>query len=219
MTRRRSITFVLAALLLASTPAPATATNVVCTIDNGAVNGSDSLGGAYPGSDNPDGATGSYSVDNIWHDATEYEWCSPSHDWFKEKFVRWSTTAANKLHAEAATHTIQLEQNVFPADSYNYTGGHSSNLPYTGIYVADAAEQASQGFEEVSFIVSDPGRIVAGTNYFGYLQWEQEADGGFLDFSPLLNKVEVKIEYGNKLLIVQNWDMIGRWQKKIANNK
>lgn len=174
------------ALLAAALPSTVAATDVVCTVNNGAIDGSDSLGGAYPGSDNPDGLTGSYSVDNNWHDSTEYEWCSPSHDWFKEKYVRWSSAAATKLHNKASTRTIQLEQNVYPADSYNYTGGHDSDLPYTSIYVADAAEQASQGYEEVSFVVYDPSRIAAGVNYHGYLQWEQEADGGFLDFSPLL---------------------------------
>lgn len=218
MKQRLAALIMATGLVLALAPAAA-ATDVVCTVNNGAVNGSDSLGGAFPGADNPDNLTGSYSVDNIWHDATEKEWCSPSHDWFRETFVRWSAAAATKVHNEAATRTLQLEQNVFPADSYNYTGGHDSDLPWSGIYVADAAEQASQGYEEVSFIVSDPRRIVANVNYHGYLQWEQEADGGFADFSPLLNKVVIKIEYGDKLLNVQNFDTIGQWQKKIKNNK
>ena len=80
---------------------------------------------------------GSYSVSGSWHDSNEYEWCEPSHDWFKETYLQWSTAAAAKLTNERATHTIQVEQQVFPETSYNYAGGYSSNLPYNRIYVAD----------------------------------------------------------------------------------
>jgi len=72
---KRQIVALLAAVALVSgLPGEALATTVVCTVNNGAVNGSDSLGGTYPGVDNPYSDTGTYSVDNYWHDATEYEW-------------------------------------------------------------------------------------------------------------------------------------------------
>lgn len=207
-------------LVMAAPPSPALATNVVCTVNNGAINGSDSLGGAFPGADNPPpGDTGTYSVDNVWHNSTEYEWCGPSHDWFKETNLRWSAAAATKLKNERASRTIQVEQNVIPPDSYNYTGGHDSDLPYTFLYVAPVAEQWLDGYEDVGFGVYDPGLIVAGVNYHAYLQWEQEADGGILDYSPLLNYVECKVTYGDKLFGLINYDVIGHWSKKITNNK
>jgi hypothetical protein len=212
---------VVAALLIGLLPATALATNVVCTINNGGVNGSDSIGGSYPGSDNPDGATGSYSVDNAWHDATEYEWCQPSFDWFKDRYIRWSSTTVNNvLKPNRNTRTLQVEQDVLPADSYNWpNGGRDSNLPWTHFYVADIFQQTKDGYEDVAFGIYDPGTIVAGTNYYAYLQWEQEADGGFLDNSPLLNYVDTKITWGDKAYGLKNYDIIGRWKKKVANNK
>jgi hypothetical protein len=217
--KRYFTTLMAAILLVAALPGTAAATDVVCTVDNGAVNGSDSLGGAFPGTDNPNNDTGSYSVDNIWHDATEYEWCSPSRDWFKDRYLKWSTTAVNLLKANRNAWTIQVEQDVLPADSYNYAGTRDSSLPYTDFYVADAVEQAHDGYEDVSFGIYDPGTIAANVNYYAYLQWEQEADGGFLDFSPLLNYVDTKVTKGTKLYLLINYDIIGRWHKKIANNK
>jgi hypothetical protein len=172
----------------------------------------------FPGTDNPNGDTGSYSVDNIWHDSTEFEWCEPSHDWFKEDWLRWSSAATTKLTNERATHTIQVEQQVYPQTSYNYASGHDSNLPYNRIYVADIISQNQQGFEEVSFMVDDPGLITAGVNYHAYLQWEQEAKSGFPNTSPLLDHVITTIEYGNKAYFVQNYDWIGLWYKKLADN-
>jgi len=74
------------------------------------------------------------------------------------------------------------------------------------------------GYEDVSFGIYDPGTIVAGTNYYAYLKWEQEADGGFGDQSPLLDHVDTKVTKGNKLYQVINYDVIGRWWKKITNN-
>jgi hypothetical protein len=221
MKRSRSLAVVIVLLLsLAGTPAAVSGASVVCTVNNGTVNGSDSGLNGFPGSDNPDGVDGSYSVSGSRHDSTEYEYCEPSHDWFDETRMMWNSTAVTKLRNEAGTHTIQVEQNVLPETSYNYTGGHSSNLPYSFIYVADVGQQASQGFEEVSYVVMDPSLIVANVDYYGYLQWQQEADGTFGgSFKPLLNRVDIKIEYGNKSLFVQNFDLIGRWQKKIANNK
>ena len=59
---------------------------------------------------------------------------------------------------------------------------------------------------------------MAGTNYYAYLQWEQEADGGFADFSPLLNYVDTKVTKGNELYLLISYDIIGRWWKKIPNN-
>lgn len=216
MTRRLAI-FVAAILLVGSLPGRAAATNVVCAVGNGAVNGSDSIGGAFPGIDNP-GSPGSYSVDNSWHDATEYEWCVPSPDWFKDRYLRWSAAAVALLKANRSSWTIQVEQNVFPADSYNYAGSRDSNLPYNHFYVADAAQQLMDGYEDVSFGIYDPGTIVAGTNYYAYLKWEQEADGGFGDLSPLLDHVDTKVTKGNKLYQVINYDVIGRWWKKITNS-
>lgn len=218
--KRRISALATAALLVAMLPGQAQATDVVCTVNNGAVNGSDSLGGTYPGVDNPDGVTGSYSVDNLRHNATEYEWCSPSDDWFKDTRIRWSAaTVSTTLKPQRTSRTLQVEQNVIPADSYNWAGGRNSNLPYTHFYVADAAEQAKDGYEDASFGIYDPGTIVAGIDYYAYLQWEQEADGGFLDFSPLVNYVDTKITWGTKLYFLVNYDIIGRWWKKIANNK
>ncbi len=219
MYRRTSGALVVALVLVSSLVAPVHATNVTCSVDNGAWNGSDSASASgYPGNDNPDGLTGSYSVDNTWHDSNEYEWCEPSHDWFKETYLRWSSTAVAKLVAERSTHTIQVEQQVFPETSYNYTGGHDSDLPYNSIYVADAFQQAAQHFEEVSFVVNDPGTIAANVNYHGYLQWDQEAENAFNNTSPVLDHVVVQIEYGDKNLNVQNYDPIGSWSKKLPNN-
>ena len=215
----RRLGIVLAAVLLVGAlPDRAMATNVVCTVGNGAINGSDSLGGTFPGNDNPNNDTGTYSVDNVWHDATEYEWCVPSRDWFKDRYLRWSAAAVALLTANRSSWTIQVEQDVLPADSYNYAGSRDSSLPYNHFYVADAAEQTKDGYEDVSFGIYDPGTIVAGTNYYAYLQWEQEADGGFADFSPLLNYVDTKVTKGNKLYFLINYDIIGRWWKKIPNN-
>ncbi len=200
-------------------PPEAVATNVTCSVNNGARNGSDSASASgFPGNDNPDGVTGSYSVDNGWHDSNEYEWCEPSHDWFKESYLRWSSSAVMKLTNERSTHTIQVEQQVYPETSYNYTGGHDSDLPYSSIYVADIFEQARQHYEEVSFVVYDPGLIVANYNYHGYLQWDQEAENAFNNTSPVLDHVVVQIEYGDKGLNVQNYDIIGSWSKKIRDN-
>jgi hypothetical protein len=219
MTRHRGGALLLALALLATVVPSAQATDVTCTVNNGAWNGSDSASGSgYPGNDNPDGLTGSYSVDNRWHDSNEYEWCEPSHDWFKETYLRWSSTAVSKLVNERSTHTIQVEQQVYPETSYNYTGGHDSDLPYNSIYVADIFQQAWQHFEEVSFVVNDPGTIAANVNYYGYLQWDQEAENTTNNTSPVLDHVMVQIEYGDKNLNVQNYDQIGSSSKKIPGN-
>ncbi len=209
-----------AALVIGSSPEPASATSVVCAVNSGGVNGSDSLGGTFPGSDNPDSETGSYSVDDLWHDTTEYEWCQPNFDWFKERYLEWSaSTVSNMLIPYRTTRTLQVEQDVIPADSYNWGGARDSNLPWTDFWVADVFQQINDGYEDVAFGIYDPGTIVAGINYYAYLQWEQEADGGLLDTSPLLNYVETKITWGDKLYGLQNYDVIGRWRKKVANNK
>ncbi len=37
--------------------------------------------------------------------------------------------------------------------------------------------------------------------------------------SPLVNYVDTKITWGTKLYTMVYYDVIGRWSKKIANNK
>lgn len=218
---KRISRLVIGVVLLGSFVPPqwAAAVTVVCTVNNGTINGSDSLGGQYPGIDDPFAGTASYSVSGFWHDATEYEWCAPTPDWFKDRDVKWNATAVQKLQNEAATRTIQLEQDVKPQDAYDYTGGHSSSLPYIWVYTADVAQQLADGYEDTSFGVSDPSLIIANVNYYGYLEWRQEADGGFLNGSPLLQWVETKITYGKKDYTLINYDVIGHWTKKVANNK
>ena len=85
--------------------------------------------------------------------------------------------------------------------------------------MSNAAEQAGQGYEEAWFVVGEPKQIIANTNYFAYMEWEQEADGGFLDNSPLMSKVVSKVEYTDNALNNLYFDVIGQYSKKVTNNK
>lgn len=214
-----ALPWVCALVLTLAPAAPANAASVGCYVNSGTRNGSDSASASgFPGTDNPNGVDGSYGPSSSRHDVNEYEWCDPSDDWIRDVYMRWSTTADQKLAAERTTRCLLLEQLVVDNRSYNYTGARSSNLPYSGVYVADAFEQASQGYEEVSFIISDPGLISAGVDYYGYLQWEQEAKAGPLNNNPLMQYSISQAEYTNKSLFSQGYDPIGRWSKKIADN-
>lgn len=87
-----------------------------------------------------------------------------------------------------------------------------------GIYIAGISEQNAQQYEEVSIIMDNPHYLVAGANYYMYLKWEQEADGGIADFSPLLNRVESQVQWTDDLLRSINWDLIGRMEKRYKDN-
>ena len=67
-------------------------------------------------------------------------------------------------------------------------------------------------------MVDDPGLIGAGTNYYAYLQWDQEAENALNNTSPVLDHVTAVIEWGDKSYNVQNYDPIGTWSKKLPNN-
>lgn len=53
----------------------------------------------------------------------------------------------------------------------------------------------------------------------GTFPGSEDPDGGLFDASPLLNYVETKITWGDKLYGLQNYDVIGHWRKKVANNR
>jgi hypothetical protein len=217
--RHRLALVVIVLAVTIGAPAPVAAVTVVCTINNGAVNGSDSLGGQYPGVDNPNNDTGQYSVNNYTHDLTLYESCDPTADWFKDSHLVWSQTAVNKLRAEATTRTLQVEQHVLPQGAYNYDDGQASNLPWSYFYIAPINEQNNDGYEDVAFGIYQPDRIVAYGDYHAYLRWNQEQDGGFLNGSPFLNFVETNVTYGDKNFKLINYDTIGRMYKRVYNNK
>lgn len=57
---------------------------------------------------------------------------------------------------------------------YQWGFSYSSDLPIGQVYVADVFSSASQGFEEVSFIVVDMSLIEPWTNYYVNAYWNQE---------------------------------------------
>ncbi len=95
---------------------------------------------------------------------------------------QWEGTRWDRIQAYKDSRSIAQDINISGPEDYNHTGAASSNLPYTGIYVADVLEQLRQGYEEVSFLFPDVSRIAKGFNYYTRTQWDQEqADLGWID--------------------------------------
>jgi hypothetical protein len=182
-----------------------------CIVDGGANNGTDS--GAefglvgFPGFDSgPVNDQGTWAPDNPWHDNWLKEWCEPNHDWIHDNFIRWSGARWDKIQASKATRRIAQDVNIAPETSYNWRQA-SSTLPFTHFYNADIFEQWSQGYEEISFLISDVSQIGKGVNYNTRSQWDQEG--------VALNWVDSKSQWtDNAWYQTFQWDVIGRIDDK-----
>lgn len=187
--------------------------SAACQVDNGANNGTDSgtefgLVG-FPGSDaGPDNDQGSWAPDNNWHDNWLKEWCEPDHDWVHDNWIRWSGARWDKLQQFKDSRRIAQDVNIKPETSYNYVSGTaSSTLPWTNFYTADPFEQWQQGYEEISFLISDVSRIGKGVNYNTRSQWNAEG--------PPLTWIQAKTQWTDNVWYnTFNWDVIGRMDGK-----
>lgn len=218
MDRRVGVAAVLVCLTLA-VPQATLATNVVCTINNGNNNGYDGRAGA-PNSDNPD-TDGPFGPSSTWHDASIREWCFPPehYDQFRDDYLKWSQAAINYITTNNAWHNLEVEQDVYPDDAYNNNSEWiDSNLPWDFHFVSNVPEQVNQHYEESWIVVAEPRRIVANTNCHSWQKWLQEADGQFLDGSPLMEKVLSKVEWTDEAMNNEGVDKVGRMNKIVANN-
>jgi hypothetical protein len=214
---RRLTALVIQATLLASLLSLAGPGSVAaaCIVDDGANNGTDS--GAefglvgFPGFDaGPANDQGSWAPDNIWHDSWLKEWCEPSHDWIHDNYIRWSGARWDKIQQFKTTRRIAQDVNIAPAESYNWAFQASSTLPWDYFYNADIFEQWNQGYEEISFLISDVTRIGKGTNYNTRSKWDQEGTA--------LNWVDSKSQWtDNAWYETFQWDKIGRIDAKKFN--
>ena len=127
------------------------------------------------GYDNP-GAQGSYSVDNTWQDVWLSEWSEPYHDWFRDRYNRWSTAAVNNvLIPQRNTKAMNWEINILDQYYYNFANNWSTNAPLTkNPENENWLEELAQGYTEVDTEVNDPGRLVANVNYFVDYQMDSE---------------------------------------------
>jgi hypothetical protein len=215
---RRPITALLAALVAFGgagvvAPSPVAA---ACAVGNGANNGTDSgpefgLAG-FPGSDDgPNHDQGSWAPTNGYHDSWLKEWCEDQnyHDWVHDNFIKWEGTRWDKIQQYKTSRKIAQDININDELRYNFTGQYSSTLPYTGTYLADIFEQASQGYEEFSFLVGDVSKIVKAKSYNTRTQWDQErTDLGWIDS---------KSQWTDNLYFSIFYDIIGRMDAKKVN--
>jgi len=201
----------LAAFALSAVTSALVASIVLAAVDNGTQNGLDSAVAPWLGKDNPDGVTGSYSVDNGFQDATLREWIEPAHDWMKDGFMKWGAAAEAKLNNETNTRALGAEMRIHDQTFYNFVGNWNSNLPWSkGAEGENAAEELFQGYTEVDIEVKDPWKINAGFNYF----WEIKIDSE--KASTANTQFYTEIEYCNKDFATNcNWDETGRFRKRV----
>lgn len=158
---------------------------IVLGIADGATNASDTpsaygLPSTCPHTDAP-GAHGSYAPDQTYHNSRLSEWNEPGHDWFRDRLLRWGSTEVAKLRAEAVNRTLVHEQRIHGDGPYEHVGGgYVSTLPYTGVDVDNGFEQSLQGYDEFEFQMYYPDRIVAGTTYYGDVQWNATWSNAYL---------------------------------------
>jgi hypothetical protein len=200
-------------------PGPVLGTQIVCTIDNGNLNGFDS-GNGFPGSDNPDGVDDWYSPNNVWHDASLKEWCYPAqqYDQFRDNWLKWSVGSVAQLQNDS-NRNLEVEHAVYPENSYNANSEWmDSDLPWTWHFVSHVLEQRQNGYEESWIVIGEPNEIVSGFNYHHWQKWLQEANDGFNNNNPYLDKVLSKIEWTLDNFNNIDWDPIGRMKKLVVNN-
>jgi hypothetical protein len=201
-----------AALMLGVASALLSAAVVLAVMDNGERNGQDLNCCGWFGSDNPEGKTGSYSVDNTWQDVWLSEWAEPKHDWVRDRFMRWNAAAEQKLNDESAQKGLGPEIRIHDQDYFNFTGNWNTNLPWSGAAVSENwFEEAVQGYTEIDLEIQEPVNIVKDFNYF----WDIQVDA---EKPPNAAKPEFysEIEYcDNNFASNCNWDVTGKFWKKI----
>lgn len=165
----------------------------------------------WPGIDNPDGVTGSYSIDNNWQDFYLSEWTEPTHDWVRERFMLFHQNRIDKFAVDKNDKALDFEQQIKNQFYYNFTGAFNTNVPWTKAPEAEnAAEELFQGYSEVDTEVKDIIKFVAEFNYFVDLKWDSEKSA--IAGAPTFDS---EVEYCNKFFLACNFDGTGRFSKKV----
>lgn len=193
--------------------------NVVIAVDNGTTNGFDSELNGWNGLDNPDGVTGSYSIDNNWQDFYLSEWLEPKHDWLKERFMLfhqnridlfWTDRNDRGLDTEVRIGSANPDQDYYDRIA-NASGGFNTNMPFTKAPEdEDPIQERFQGYSETDMEMKDIVKFKAEFNYFWDTQWNSQKSS--IAGHPVFN---TEIEYCNKFFIDCRFDGTGRFFKKV----
>jgi hypothetical protein len=207
--KRRSSTV---ASILAGGLILAIAGTALAVLNAGERNGLDLNCCGWAGIDNPDGLTGSYSVDNSWQDVYISEWAEPNHDWMRDRFMRWGAAAEQKLNNETGWRALDTEMRIHDQFFYNFAGNWNTNLPWSKAPEGEnALEELLQGYTEVDMEVKDPWKINAAFDYFWDLQFDAEKP-------PEIARPDFysEIEYCDKDFASNcNFDVTGWFRKKV----
>jgi hypothetical protein len=157
------------------------------------------------GWDNPDGLTGTYSVDNVWQDFYLSEWNEPYHDWARDRWNRWGPTAEAKLNNESSSKGLGFQLTIIDQYWYNFTGNWNTNLPWSkGAENENVIEELIQGYTEVDTEIQDPVRINVNYNYYIDYQIDQERQVGYR--YPVFYS---EIEWCDNWFLACNYDLTG----------
>src|SRR5919106_3798978 len=122
-----------------------------CYVDNGTYNAADH--NSWAGGTDAPIPDKTWGPDNAWDDMLLAEWCEPNHDWLRDRYIRWSSSAMQIVHNRWNNYQnfMVIEQHIKDEWQYNNRNNTDSNLPYVWYYVADIFEQAYQHYEEAGW--------------------------------------------------------------------
>ena len=183
----------------------------LAVINNGATNGKDDEVNGWHGLDNPDGQTGTYSIDNNWQDFSISEWAEPNHDWVRERFMLFHQNRIDKFWQDRNDKALDFEQRIKHQDYYNFLNAWNTNVPFTKAPEGEGfIEEGIQGYSEVDTEVKDITSFVGEFNYFLDLKWDAQ-------MPPVANAptFDSEVEYCNKFFVGCNFDGTGRFWKMV----
>lgn len=187
--------------------------SIVLAAWTGQLNGLDSPNNGWIGADDPDGETGSYSVDNVRQDGRLFEWGEPAHDRFANQWNRFGAAAETKLDTDQDK-GLDFEFRIHEQDFYNYANIMNTNLPWSGVDPDAWFEEPfcqPAGCTEVDVEIQDTWRIEQGIDYWVEIMIDSERN-------PTTTRPDfvTEIEYCNSSFVNCNFDATAWFRKKLV---